>query len=115
MVPTLFLHRVTTNLQFVKKKKKKRVSAKYSKTGYACIRNPVLVYRNGQTSEQLLKYTMGFCQHECYVKTYFHKPLEKEIDLLISSYRVLVKCRNAVSEHITLGQRNETKDAFKHS
>ena len=41
-------------------KKKKRVSAKYSKTGYACIRNPVLVYRNGQTSEQLLKLHNGF-------------------------------------------------------
>lgn len=64
------------------KKKKTAVSAKHSKTRYACIRNPVLVYRNSQNSEQLLKYTMGFCQHECYVKTYFHKPLEKEIDLL---------------------------------
>ena len=44
----------------LKKKKKKTVSAKHSKTGYACIRNPVLVYRNGQTSEQLLKYTWVF-------------------------------------------------------
>ena len=54
-----------------KKKKKKAVSAKHSKTRYACIRKPVSVYRDGQNSERLLKYTVGFCQHECYVKTYF--------------------------------------------
>lgn len=54
-----------------KKKKKKAVSAKHSKTRHACIRKPVSVYRDGQNSERLLKYTVGFCQHECYVKTYF--------------------------------------------
>ena len=70
---------VTTNLQVVqtkkKTKKKPAVSAKHSKTRYACIRNPVFMYRNGQNSEQHEYY-------ECYVQTYFHKPLEKEIDLL---------------------------------